>query len=101
MRTGPVRRCRPPEAREPEGDGGARNASPAPFHDFGTRGLLMVTPLRFAGLLLVTTALTASAAWAQDVSGASAETGVSQQPEAGGEAVDVSIPGSGDIIVTG
>lgn len=62
----------------------------------------MVTPLRFAGLLLVTTALTASAAWAQDVTAdqaAPAEAAPVEDtsiPE-----TDVSIPGGGEIIVTG
>ena len=61
----------------------------------------MVTPLRFAGLLLVTTALTASAAWAQDMDAAQTMDGASEAADAPEQATEVSIPGGGDIIVTG
>ncbi|MCW2338756.1 outer membrane receptor protein involved in Fe transport [Sphingobium sp. B2D3A] len=61
----------------------------------------MVTPLRFAGLLLVTTALTASAAWAQDMDAAQTADGASEAAAAPADAAEVSIPGGGDIIVTG
>lgn len=60
----------------------------------------MATPLKFAVLLLMSSALTAPAAMAQDaappaVDDAAAQAGVTQE-----EAPDISVPG-GDIVVTG
>jgi outer membrane receptor protein involved in Fe transport len=70
----------------------------------------MVTPLRFAGLLLVTTALTATSAWAQtaplagaaDDAGAGAGAGGATAADAAPQDdAEISIPGGGEIIVTG
>jgi len=63
----------------------------------------MVTPLRFASLLLVTTALSASAAWAQDAGGAPAgrDRAAAADDLPPEDRTEISIPGGGDIIVTG
>ncbi|BAK67946.1 TonB-dependent receptor-like protein [Sphingobium sp. SYK-6] len=61
----------------------------------------MLTPLRFAGLLLVTTALTTSAAWAQDTAGTGQSDTAGSPDLAQDDQPDISIPGGGEIIVTG
>lgn len=60
----------------------------------------MVTPLRTAGLLLVTTALATTAAHSQELALASVE-GAETSAEAPASGAEVSIPGGMDIIVTG
>lgn len=60
----------------------------------------MVTPLRTAGLLLVTTALATTAAHAQELALASVEA-AETSAEAPVTGTEVSIPGGMDIIVTG